>query len=212
MEKTSLFAHPRLWCTIYPGRVKVRLYTSCIAQRNKGSEMEHWVGDHFSDRYFAMRPPRNWRQKYLRANQYSIWIVKQRSICRTFQQIICHSYRVIGDIPKESKLGATSSHVIESCFTWNLSDAVRFVCKWETWGFLLPKELVTDKMGLTEKNCQYGPGRNPPPTVLRLRCTEKYLHLFQWILRKIWSNWLHVKFQGYWVPVAQTRTLYRDGY
>ena len=49
-----------------------------------------------------------------------------------------------------------------------LSDAVRFVCKRETGGFLLPGDLATDKTGITEETVdtvlegkKYA--RTPPP-------------------------------------------------
>ena len=50
------------------------------ARRYTRSEMELWAGDSFSDSYFSTRPPRNWRQKYPRTNQYPTRLVQHQSI------------------------------------------------------------------------------------------------------------------------------------
>ena len=81
--------------------------------------MERWAGDLFSDRYFATHLPRNCRQKYLRANQYSTKTVEQRSIRRICTWILCRGYGVNGESLRYSKFGATSLYVFEYFLRYN---------------------------------------------------------------------------------------------
>ena len=83
--------------------------------------MERWAGSRFSNSYFATRPPRNCTQKYLRMNQYLTQLVEQQIIWLTCKQLLFHGYRVLGEIPWDSKFGAMSSYVLESGLTWKIA-------------------------------------------------------------------------------------------
>ena len=50
------------------------------------------------------------------------------------------------------------------------------------------------------------------PCVLRWRCTMKFQSLFPWMLRRIWSNWLHENFRDDRCPEVQTRELCSSGF
>ena len=75
------------------------------------------------------------------------------------------------------KSGATSLNVIEPCFTWKLHEAVILVCEQETGGGV-PKEMVTNKMGVTEETDETVlvikiPTTPPPPHCSTLEVYNK---------------------------------------
>ena len=91
-----------------------------------------------------------------------------------------------------------------------LYEAIIFVFEWEPWGVLLPEELTTDKVAITEETVDAVLAKNfrtKKPKFWRCRCMTKSLFLFPWILQKMWSNWLNVNFQGYLVLATQTPRL-----
>ena len=97
-----------------------------------------------------------------------------------------------------------------------LREAVRFVCSWETGGFLQPGDLSLYKMGVINETITYVlVGKHLHKKILPTLCwrlTENRLFLFLWTSERIWFNRLCGIFWGVRALDLTTWKIYRRGF